>query len=228
MENTNIVRLIKASDLERLISSRESYLVYKKIGDICLLVTRPPQDFGEIDMDILNPDMLCCIPEGNIGLRDKIMWEALNRTMRWIPPRLLDTFPYNGDDFMNWSTDFSEYNNNYSGILYNAECGVGLRLTTTNWYGGAIAIFYPWVAKKIYEILKTEFCFYFPSNNEVSIVPINYRGIKEIRESIVNYENGYGKIKMSKGLTDSIYRYDSQRDTFEMVVSSDWQSYNHF
>ena len=55
-----------------------------------------------------------------------------------------------------------------------------LHLTTTAWFGGATAAFYPGVLKRIGELLRCDYYVTFPGANEALIHPTDRVGLAEV------------------------------------------------
>lgn len=203
--------IIRPVNLNKNIADLGEY-VYKAIGDIalvvCLLVAEGPDH-------IVTTKLPKGFLKGWNKREDDIFKEALDNTYKLTPPRihvhnLLDiefmaSLIDDGDDFMSPS---------YTGELIK-DFGENM-LTTTKKANGAVAVFLPGVAKRLAELLGTDFYIVFTSVNEAMIHADTYIDPYELKAILVDTMNEC--TPKEERLTSKIYKYVSDENKFICVT----------
>lgn len=193
--------------LNRKYHRRElSRAVYRVIGDIALVLY---MQVGSLNGQISSMK----IRRENLkewGLDEATVFEAaLLNTCFISPPRiylwekLLHNPDYEGESFISLNSDFCVKKDN-----------VGNCLSTTRRTNGAVAIFLPGVAKRLADLLGTDFYMVFTSIHEVMIHNVE-RAHPDDLERILK-ETIREATPEEDFLTDKIYRYS--RDTGEYLL----------
>lgn len=184
-------------------------VVYKTLDDIAFVVYAI---LDEREGKLISTKILKSMVKKWGKNEDDIFNEAIENTYRISPPRfyilekMLLNNNYSGESFMN-SNDTFQLNDRFVGNL----------LSTTRQINGAIAVFLPGVAEKIYEMLKSDFYMVFTSIHEVMIHSTKSRvdpsDLKNILKSTIaetTREPDY--------LTEKIYKYNRKAHKFECVL----------
>lgn len=210
-KDRTIVRLV---NLNKNIANLGDY-VYKAIGDIALVVYLLVAEESNHIVTTKLPKRF--LKDWNKN-EDDIFEEALNNTYKLTPPRihvhnLFDLLDINfmssllddGEDFMSPS---------YTGELIK-DFGENM-LTTTKKTNGAVAVFLPGVAKRLAEILGTDFYIVFISVNEAMIHADTYIEPHELKGILMDTTNEC--TPEEERLTSKIYKYVSDENEFICVT----------
>lgn len=186
--------------------------VYKTIGDIALVVYLL---VAEEPDHIVTTKLLKGFIKNWGKNEDDIFEEALNNTYKLTPPRIhvhnlldinfMSSLLDDGEDFMSPS---------YTGELIK-DFGVNM-LTTTKKTNGAVAVFLPGVAKRLAEILGTDFYIVFISVNEAMIHADTYIEPHELKGILMDTTNEC--TPEEERLTSKIYKYVSDENEFICVT----------
>lgn len=142
----------------------------------------------------------------------KVLWEALVNTSFLYPPRL-----YSMEDLLAWDKkryqDGAFMTREGSGKI---QKGVrGYLLTNTLEINGAVAVFYPGVARKIAKEFGEDFYIAFTSIHEAQI-----HACSAVRPDVVESslrDTNRQCNRKEEVLTNSVYRYCLERDRFEIL-----------
>lgn len=100
---------------------------------------------------------------------------------------------------------------------YNASCVAedgmdsgqgGLRLTNSSGISGAAAMFYPGVKERLSKLLGGDYYAAFPSVHEARVYPVCHEAVRRLMAEV---QEGRCRYEKEELLTDSIYRYSSDR-----------------
>ena len=220
-----IVRLVNGPEIKRLIKTRGSYLVYRKFDEnLSLVVVKKPTYWEDMNTEFIKPDDLVCVTDQDDIDIDSFIDEALAYTMSKMPPRLFSAQRIEDKDLL-LSGRFmdADYLYDYRFAIFGIELGKkGARLTHTGWFGGAVALFYPGVAKRLSSLMQGDFFATFPSLNEVRIHPTYTTNAYEVHEAIRSWNAARDKSLLYKSITNSVYRYCASRQEFQEVAYPDW------
>lgn len=203
---------VKGSLFIRLINAEKNedelkYAIYKQVGDIALtLYIMLAEEDGMITS--------CKVPLRYIDKwnmkKEKIFDVALRNTALMMPPRWYDFMKmlfipeYDGEDI---------YDSDYA---IQKET-LGNCLSTNRKTNGAVAIFYPGVAKYICQEMKTEELYLvFTSTHEVMVHNVKKLEVEDLKRTLKDtMEEATPEDDV---LTNYVYHYDLHTDQIEMVL----------
>ncbi len=198
---------IRAISLER-IRGAEDCIICKKLGDIALVVY---MDLGSSDTGIVNMKLPLEVARSWEKDPDELFREALLNTCRKNPPRIYHWLNmmldenYEGVNFMDPLSEYQPRN------TMHALC-----LSTLSRVNGAVAVFFPGVARRISELLGGSFYMAFTSIHEVMIHREGNLEVRDIQEILA--ETMKKATPDSDVLSSSVYRYDQETEIFSMVA----------
>lgn len=181
--------------------------IYRKVGDMALVLYI---SLGNMDQGNVNNIISAMVPRDTFQAWEldekEVFDQALENTMRLQPPVFLDISSsfrpslkikhilFMDDDTV--KTDF--------------DSRMALALSTAQEINGAIAVFYPGVQERLYQMVGGDFYLVFTSISEVHIYPVNgWFKVSTMRSVLADTNRDMNK----KGelLTRRIYRYSGEK-----------------
>ncbi len=229
MNNENLfLRLVTSSQYESVRRIYRGPIFSREIGDLRLVVVRKPVGimpenlFGlkvaDVDIDEEDEDI-------KNGSTEKLFIRAGGNTRKSMPPRLFFTEHIgNVDMFHSGVLMEEEYGYGFSHAVIDRKRSMGgMRLTSTSWFGGAVAVFCPGVAKRLSEALGADLYITFPSPHESRVHSVKWNTAQEVHNAISNwnavtYRNRKGDV-FSRGL----FRYCAVRDEIQPIEYYEWK-----
>ncbi|MCR4617907.1 MAG: hypothetical protein K5669_06950 [Lachnospiraceae bacterium] len=227
MENVKrMLRLVSDSVYEQARRGHIGNVLSRVVGNIRLVVVKMP--------DSITPESICSLTERDLDFetplepreRKSVFEYAALRTSKMLPPRIFFSESIEGKDMYNSGMfmDYDEAAGRHIETIDKKRALKGIRLTTTGWFGGAVAVFYPGVAKRLSELMKSDFYVTFPSVHEARVHSASWSNVHEVHRAISEW-NRLGKMRdTDEYVGDVVLRYCTVRDEFLPVEYPDWNS----
>lgn len=142
--------------------------------------------------------------------KEKVMENALKNTYDLFPPIVFDLF-HLGESMEEMCYTFMEKET----LPMDTERSGGIFITNTNQINGAISLFLPGVAKKLGELLKSDYYIAFTSVHEAAIHKVGTVEVEVIRSSLSGINED---VDMEEDfLSAQVYKYSQEKDRIEVV-----------
>ena len=183
--------------------------VYKRFGDMVFVLYALIQNYvpGETN-NLMSIKVPADIVNGwNVDL-DEVWEEAMINTFVMSPPRVY------------FSPDEAENATYEKGVFMSPVASVAKfspnqhpTVTTTTWLNGAIAMFYPGVAKRLYELFEDEYFIVFTSIHDATLHKVGTTRAIVLKRKIKDLNSHFaGDGEM---LTTQVYKYNAETDRIE-------------
>ena len=183
--------------------------VYRRNGDIALALCHK---IAEEDGRLMSGYIPASTAERWGMDEDRVFEEALENTIRILPPRvlcfekMLFHEDYQGDDLMDDGYELSE-----------SQKIMGICVTVALKCNGAAAVFEPGVAKRLSDLMGGDLYIAFTSIHEAMVHNAEMTDLKGIRTAVRETARDY--TREEEFLSLHIYRYSREKDRIEMVPS---------
>ncbi|MBR1860701.1 MAG: hypothetical protein IJ796_02410 [Lachnospiraceae bacterium] len=221
-----LVRLVPEKNCELLCREYGRTMLSRGIGDMRLVAV--------LKYESLLPEELYGISLRNTDFevpvlteeKEKLLEKAIHKSSLLMPPRIFFTDEINGKDMYRCGVFMEEDASvRYGNLMASSDrARKGIRLTTTCWFGGAIAVFYPEVAKKIGDMLASDYFVTFPTVHEARIHSCRWCNAQEIHYALECWNRGICGMAVGERLSRMVYRYCRTRDELQPVEYYDWNS----
>lgn len=181
--------------------------IYDRIGDVALVLY---VSFGTIKGMYISSMVPFHVISGWKKEKKEVMEAALKNTHLLFPPRALNIFGVLSGD-MELNCAFMEQNE----LPEEVKGTFGIFVSNKNMINGAVSVFLPGVAKKLGELLDSDFYIAFTSIHEAAIHKIGTMAVEAIRESLM-----YMKMENDSEdefLSEKVYRYSREKDIIEVL-----------
>lgn len=181
--------------------------VYDRIGDVALVLY---VSFGTIKGTYISSMVPFHVISGWKKEKKEVMEAALKNTYLLFPPRALNIFGVlTGDLDLNCA--FMEQNE----LPKEVQGTFGIFVSNKNLINGAVSVFLPGVAKKLGELLDSDFYIAFMSIHEAAIHKTGTIEVDVIRKSLMYMK--LGNDSEGEFLSDKVYRYSREKDIIEVL-----------
>lgn len=181
--------------------------IYERVGDIALVLYI---SIGTVRGHYVSSMVPSRVFTGWKRKQEEVMKAALKNTYDLFPPRMFDISSLLCLE-ENMSSAFMERET----LPMDTEGNGGIFITNTAQINGAISIFLPGVAKKLGELLDSDYYIAFTSMHEAAVHKIGTVEVEDIRSSLseVNEE----MYVEEDFLSEQVYRYNRESDNIEAV-----------
>lgn len=208
---------------------RKNYLgniLSRTVGDMRLVVVAEPEELIPGNLYGLKMrDVELEIPEDDAG-RDKMFEKACWNTRASMPPRIFSSERISGKDMYRtgvFMEDELVYGKSMPVVDKKIATG-GIRLTTSCWFGGAVALFYPGVAERLCRVLGSDYFITFPSVHEVRLHSALWTNAYDVHAAITDWNRIRYRDSLGETLSGDVYRYCSKRGEIQRVEYYDWNT----
>lgn len=218
----HFLRLVPALNFNQIRVGYKGTILYKQYGDLFVVMINEPKEkipdnlYGLTirDVEVRIPDD----PKDRARIFDKAGWNS----RYCMPPRIFSSQKIGSDDLFHtglFMEDEQRYG--YSNAIIDKKMSInGLRLTTSCWFGGAVAVFYPGVAKRLSILLNSDFFVTFPTQHEARIHSAVFTDPHQVHGAITDWNRvKYGPFG---GMSGNVFRYCAARDDFQQIEYYDW------
>ncbi len=218
----HLIRLVSWDTYLHIRKLYNGIILYKQVGDLCLVMVKEPFDLiPEKLYGLTLSDIEMEIPEDSKD-RARMFDRAGWNTRYTFPPRLFATQNLSSSDLYHTGIIMEEEARyGYSSAIIDKKRSFGgMRLTTTSWFGGAVAVFCPGVAARLAVLFESDFFVTFPSPHESRIHSALFTNAHQVHDAITEWNRV--KHDENKGLSGSVFRYCAVRDEFQQIEYYDW------
>lgn len=181
--------------------------IYDRVGDIALVLYI---SIGTVKGQYVSSMVLSRVFSGWKQKKEEVMKVALKNTYDLFPPRAFDLFCLCGPE-ENMYCAFMEK----EALPMDTEESGGIFITNTAQINGAVSLFLPGVAKKLGELLDSDYYIAFTSMHEAAVHKIGTVEVEGIQYSLSGMNEELDV--ESDFLSEQVYRYSREKDKIEMV-----------
>ncbi len=218
------IRLMSCHDYEELKRNYKKHILCRELGDIRLVVVRKP--------DLIVPESLYKVSVRDVELelpRDKRELRELYDRAEWntrvsMPPRIYFSEKIAGKDLYHTGV-FMEEEYGYGcspAVIDKKRSMSGMRLTNSSWFGGGVAAFYPGTAKRIADMLESDFYMTLPSIHEARIHSCRWTNVQEVHRAISHWNDVHYMKKGENIFSSCVFRFCKSRGEYQTVEYYDW------
>ncbi len=222
IKDRNFIRLVPSDMFWNIRKNYNGLILYKQVGDLTLVMIKEPSVMVPDNLYGLKPaDLEIKIPDDN-DEREKLFDKAGWNSRYCMPPRLFSEQRLSTGDLYHtglFMEDEPKYG--YSNTIIDKKKAYnGMRLTTSCWFGGAVAVFYPGVAGRLADLFESDFFVTFPSPHEARIHGTRFNDVHQVHDAITEWNRvKYGEFK---GMSGAVFRYCAGREEFQQIEYYDW------
>lgn len=181
--------------------------IYDRVGDIALVLYI---SIGTVKGHYVSSMVPSRVFSGWKQTKEEVMRAAMENTYDLFPPRMFDL-----SCLLDLEEDMSCAFMEKVTMPIDTEKSGGIFITNTNQINGAVSLFLPGVAKKLGELLKSDYYIAFTSVHEAAIHKIGTVEVEIIRRSLSGMNE---ELDMEADfLSEQVYKYSQENDRIEVV-----------